>query len=365
MPEHVRVGMVGTSWWADLMHLPSVKSHPRAKLVAICGRNRDRRAEMAAKYEIPHAYSNYREMIDQGNLDALVIVTPEDLHYPITMAALDAGLHVMCEKPLALNARHAKAMYEAAEAAGVVHMIMFPYRWTPYSQRLRTLIGEGYIGRCFHYSFRYLGEYGRLAQYEWRFDGDRANGIVGDLGSHAIDLARWLVGDVSKVSAHLGVYVDRPGPEGGPLNPGNDAAVMLLQFENGAQGVIQLSAVAHVADRGQQHQFVLHGEGGTLEVAVCFAGTEAGMVIRGARLDSDRFETLAVPDDLWGEVDRTDFLSSLVPSRFVTDSIGDRLFIDAILKDSPASPSFYEGWKAQEVVDAAIESHRSGTWVSL
>ena len=99
MPGEVRVGVIGTSWWADDMHLPSIKSHPQARLAAICGRNRERAEEMAAKYDIPLVYTDYREMIAKGGLDAAVISTPDDLHYPITMAALDAGLPP-CTQPM-------------------------------------------------------------------------------------------------------------------------------------------------------------------------------------------------------------------------------------------------------------------------
>jgi predicted dehydrogenase len=364
MSDQVRVGVVGTSWWADMMHLPSLKSHPRAQIAAICGRRGDRAGEMAHKYAIPRVFTDYREMIAQGNLDAAVIVTPQDVHYPMVMEALDAGLNVLCEKPMALNARQAREMVEKADAAGVVHMIFFTYRWMPYYRYLRTLIDDGYIGRCFHCHIRYLGGYGRRGQYGWKYDRSRANGILGDLGSHMIDLARWLFGDIAGVSAHLGIYVDRTRPDGQPFDPANDSAALLLEFENGAQGIIQLSAMAHTADRGQEQHVVLHGEGGTLEVDVHHGGPDAGAGLRGARHDSGRFETLPVPDDFWGDVDRSDFLSSFL-SVFRKQSVGDRLFIDAILEGRQGSPSFHDGLKAQEVMDAAIESHEQGVWVSL
>src|SRR5262245_3793179 len=99
--DTIRVGVVGTSWYADLMHLPNLASHPRAELSAICGRDRNRAQEMATKYAIPHVFTDYRDMIAQGGLQALVVAIPDDLHYLVTMDALDAGLHVLCEKPLA------------------------------------------------------------------------------------------------------------------------------------------------------------------------------------------------------------------------------------------------------------------------
>ena len=140
MPERVRVGVIGTSWYADMMHLPNLKSHPRAELAAICGRNRERAEEMARKYEIPRVFTDYRELIEEGDLDAVVVATPDDLHHPMTMAALDAGLHVLCEKPMALNAGQAGEMYDKAEAAGVKHMVFFTYRWWPSYRYLKQLV---------------------------------------------------------------------------------------------------------------------------------------------------------------------------------------------------------------------------------
>jgi predicted dehydrogenase len=342
-----------------MIHLPALKSHPRAEIAAICGRNRDRADEMAKKYEIPLVFTDYREMIAKGDLQAIVIITPEDLHYPMTMDALDVGLHVLCEKPLALNAEQAREMYEKAEAVGVKHMVFFTHRWWPHYRYLKELVDEGYVGRCFLCHIRYLGGYGREAQYAWRFDRQRSNGILGDLGSHMIDFARWYVGDIARVSAHLTTFVERPGPESQALDPANDSAVLTVEFENGAQGVIHVSAVAYVGDRGQEQHVILHGQSGTLEADFTFVGAE----LRGARHDEEQFAPLSVPDDLWGDVDQTDF--SQILDVFVKQPVGDRLFIDAILEDRPVTPSFYDGLKAQEVIDAAIESHQSGSWVSL
>ena len=130
MTDKVRVGVIGTSWYADLAHLPRIKSHSRAELAAVCGRNRERAEEMAGKYESPLVFTDYRDMIEKGHLDAVIVSTPDDLHYPMTMDALDAGLHVLCEKPMALNLAQAKEMYEKAESAGVKHMVFFTYRWS-------------------------------------------------------------------------------------------------------------------------------------------------------------------------------------------------------------------------------------------
>jgi len=149
MTEKVRVGIIGTSWWTEMMFLSSFKSHSSAEILAICGRNRNRAEEMAKKYDIPQVFTDYRTLLEQDNLDAVVVATPDDLHFPMTMDALDAGLHVLCEKPMALNAQHAREMYDKAEAVGVKHMVLFTWRWQPHFRYLKQLVDDGYIGRCY------------------------------------------------------------------------------------------------------------------------------------------------------------------------------------------------------------------------
>ena len=190
-------------------------------------------------------------------------------------------------------------------------------------------------------------------------DRQRGTGALGDLGSHMIDMARWLVGDVARVSAHLSTFVDWPGPDGGPLDPANDAAMLLLEFEGGAQGMIQLCAVARVDDRGQEQHIMLHGEAGTLELDARLMEAE----VRGLRQGQERIEMLPVPDELWEGADATQFPGPW--QVFGCQPVGDRLFIDAILEDRPVAPSFYDGLKAQEVIDAAIRSHEEGVRVSV
>src|SRR5262249_38052385 len=151
----------------------------------------------------------------------------------MVMAALDAGLHVLCEKPVALNARDAKKMYEKARAANVKHMVMYSWHWLPPVRRIKQLMDSGYVGQVYHGYFHWLASYGRGKSYAWWFDADRANGILGDLGSHMIHLAYWLVGDVAAVAAHLGFHITRDGSDGKPPHAANDSALVTLEHANG------------------------------------------------------------------------------------------------------------------------------------
>ena len=156
---------------------------------------------MAAEHGISQVYTDYRKMIRSGLVDAVVVITPEAMHHPITMAALEAGLHVMCEKSMALNADQARQMRDAAEASGLVTMVGYIWRWVPPFNYVHHLIEQGYIGHCHHAHFLQQNGGGLDPSYGWRFDPAQGHGMLGDLGSHMIDLARWYVGDIARVSA--------------------------------------------------------------------------------------------------------------------------------------------------------------------
>jgi len=354
MTEKLRVGVVGASWYSDLRHLPALKSHPRAETVAICDVVHDRAEEMARKYDFSYVSGDHREVIEEGDLDALLVVTPDDTHHAITMDALDAGLHVLCEKPRAFNARQAREMYEKAEAAGVRHMTFFTFRWPPHYRYLKELIDEGYVGRCFDCHISVFTGSGRGGGYSWRYDRKHGNGMLSEYGAHMIDLARWLVGDIAKVNAHLRMFLHRPGPDGGVLNPTNDSVMLAIEFENGTQGSMHLSSLAHIGTRGMDQRITLHGESGTLEARATFTSAE----ICGAREDEEEFRPLPIPVRILEGVDKAN------PYHVISQFTGDYLFIDSILQDQQISPSFYDGLKAQEVIDAAKESYKMGQWVS-
>ena len=359
MAERVRVGVVGTSGWADFGHLAGLQAHPGAELVALCGRDRSRAEALAAKYGIPHVTTDYHELLARSDLQALVVVVPDDLHYPIVMAALGARLHVLCEKPLALTAAQAREMYEAAAATGVQHLVNFAYRWWPPVIHLRDLLRQGYVGRPYHCNIRYFAGYARHTGYRWRYDRRRAHGALGDLGSHMIDLARWCLGDIARVSARLATAVAREGADGEPLDPANDAAALTVEFGDGAHGVIHASAVAHMGatfDDMQRQEIEIHGAEGTLRLDLTFGGGE----LWGARHDEPKLRPLPVPDALWGDVAPTQPLDILT-----RHAVGGRALVDAILAGQPASPSFYDGLKTQEVIEAALASDREGRWVTL
>lgn len=347
MIENVNIGVIGTSWWSELAFLPVLHQHPRANLIAVCGRNQDRAREMAETFRIPQVYADYRKMIQLANLDAIVIATPDDTHYEMTMVALDAGLHILCEKPIALNADHAFEMLNKAQAIGVKHMVMYTHHWLPNIQRVKQLLDDNYIGGVYHATFNWFAGYARGSDYMWRFDADRATGILGDLGSHLIQMAIWLLGDVTAVTGQLDFDVSRKGID----NPANDTSHIILEFESGVHAQFLMTATAHVIDSPMQVQVGLYGQKGTIQTEWFPANTPIETVVTAQQSNSDNrvneTESLQIPD----------FLNN--------HPVGAQLFIDSIIDDQIITLGFFEGYKVQQVIDAVIQSHDSGSRIII
>lgn len=360
MTDQVRIGIIGTSGWTEFMYYSTLAQFPAAKLVAACGRNQDRAKSLAAKYAIPQVYADYKKMIAESDLDAVIIAAPDDLHYEMVMEAAKAKKHILCDKPLSLTAEESKKMLAAVQKAGVQHSTLFTYRWMPFFRYVSDLLKQGVVGEVYNAEFRYISGYARKPDYLWRLDKLRANGALGDIGSHMIDLAHWLVGDISSVCATLGYNVQRPGADGQPMECANDSAFVLAQFANGAKGSIHVSMVAQMADRSQQQQIKIYGSAGSLEFDIPYAGSEAGAKVKVARNGDMEFHKLEVPAEYWGDA------NPLIPFEvFTKQTLGVRQFVSALQKGEACFPTFEEGYKVQRVIEAAIIADATRSWVDI
>jgi predicted dehydrogenase len=360
MSGKVRLGIIGTSGWTELMYLNNLRNRADVEISALCGRSWERLAEMAAKHGAATTYTDYRRMIDEVELDAVIVVAPDDLHREMTLAAIEKGLHVLCEKPLANNADDARLMQEAAEKAGVKHMVLFTWRWQPHFQYLKSMVEENLFGAVYRAQFSFLAGFARDGTYQWRHDPKRANGVLGDLGSHMIDMSRWLFGEIATVTATLGTSISRAGVEGHAGGSANDSAHLSLQFESGLLAVVDTSVVAHSADMLVKQIVRIEGEKATLELEHIFLGASAGVTIRLMRADSDVIERLTVPPHFFGSSNPADFLDI-----YNTERVGPLEFIAAVREGRQPQPGFEVGAKVQAVVDSAVRSHAEGRRVAV
>lgn len=359
--RRVHVGLIGTSWWVDLMYVPSLLSHPEADVVAVCGRDAARAAAIGAKFGQPGIFSDYRALIASRLCDAVVIAVPDDLHCEMALAAIDAGLHVLCEKPLAGSASDARRMLERATAAKVRHMVLFTWRWQPQWRFVKRLLDQGYIGRCRYAELKFIGGFALDAGYKWRFDGNRANGVIGDLGSHMVDFAHWFLGDSQSVRADLRTTVDQSEYADPPPAPANDLGFLSLEMVSGARAEITASAINLLGDEGVRIEAAFYGDEGSIEAERRYFGEGATCRVRGVQKGETTFVDLPIPADLLeGGVDPTALFDP-----YLKQSAGPRLFIDAIVGDQPIEPDFAVGLRVQEIIDAALLSAREDRWVQL
>jgi predicted dehydrogenase len=359
--DKVRVGLIGTSGWVEQMYVPSLRSHEGAEVVAVCGRSPEPAARVAAALGGARVFADWRAMIAAGGLDAAIVVVPDDLHPAIVEAAAAAGLHVLCEKPLANSLSEAEAMERAVREAGVANLVLFTWRWQPHWRYVRQLVQDGYVGRCFRARFSFVESTSPGRGYKWRFDGRRASGVAGDLGSHMIDMAHWFFGDVASVGADLRTFVDQSAEADPPPLPVNDSAFVAMAMKSGPQVLVDVSSVTWMADRDCLVTVELHGEEGTIEGHHRFLGAEAGVTLKGSRRGEPGFSTLVVPEEYYAGGVAPD----AVFDPYVKQSAGVRAFIDAILAGRPASPDFADGVRVQRVLEAVKVSGKEGRVVAL
>lgn len=357
MSKTVKVGIAGAGWWAGRMYLPSLSSHPECEVVAVCGRDHDKTNAFAGEFNIDGIYTDYAQFLRHEGLDAVVIATPNDLHHSMAIAAIEAGLHVMCEKPLALNVAHAQDMYERAEAKGVKHMVLFTWRFLPHIRHAIQLVRDGYVGKVHQISIEFVGGSNLGREFDWYVDSTRGNlGIVGDLGPHMFDLFSQFSGAISSVSADLTHAVDIKGAN----EPVNDCAFCMVRSDRGVSGMIQISMVAASGDRKMKLSVTVHGSDGVLECIHIFDGAEQRVDLRGISNGAKKFEVITIPSEMHDGSKEDDLFGT-----FTRLSVGPRNFIDAIRGNEPIQSDFAAGLAAQKAIDAAFTSSTNRCWVDI
>jgi predicted dehydrogenase len=225
------------------------------RLVAIAGRTEAAVTEAARRYGFERAVTDWRELVSADDVGLFDNSGPNNLHAEPTIAAAEAGKHVVCEKPLGRDAAESYETWQRVAATGVKHMCAFNYRFVPAVRLARQLIEGGELGRLVHFRGTYLQEWGATDADVWRFDKEAAgSGALGDLGAHVIDLARYLVGEVASVAGHTATF--QPGREV------DDAFEASVAFEGGAVGTIDASRFC--PGRKNALRFEINGTEGSL-----------------------------------------------------------------------------------------------------
>ena len=373
IPE-IGIGMLGYAFMGKahsnaFIKMPHIFWPPpaRPKLVAIAGRNKAATSEAARRYGYQKTYQDWREMIADPDVHILDNGGPNGMHAEPCIAAAEAGKHIICEKPLARNAREAKQMLDAVNKAGVKHSCAFNYRFVPAVRLVRDLIDQGRLGKIFHFRARYLQEWITDPSFPsiWRLrKAEAGSGALGDLGAHIIDLARYLIGEPASLNARTRTFItERPSSdEPGKMEPVDvdDAFAAIVEFQNGAFGTLEASRFAR--GRKNSNTFEINAEKGSVvfnlermnEVEIHLP-EEQGRDVGG-------FTNVLVTEsyhpfwNVWWPHGHIIGWENL----FVHEV---HHFIDSIVNDKPVAPhgaTFDDGYKAAVICDAIVDSSLNG-----
>lgn len=371
------IGMLGYGFMGRVhsnayLKIPYSFGRPAAypDLVAVCGRDEAKVADLAARMRYRGYYTDWKRMLKDPAVDVVDNCTPDDRHCAPSVAAAKAGKHVVCEKPLAMTVRDAAAMLEAAMQAGVKHMTCFNYRFIPAVRLARDLLERGAIGQVYQFRGRYLQEPGHdpAAPLEdvWYASGTRS-GILLGIGSHIIDMARFLLGEITSVSGRLCTWhTARTSRAGGRETVNADEANMaVVEFANGAVGTLESSGVA--TGHKNQHTWEINGSQGS--IGWDLEDPNHLSVYSEAVLPPELRGFAAVSVTTGAHPLQTIYLP---PGHNAGWEYGHvhalHHFLDCVANDKPVAPlgaTFEDGYRVQVIMDALTRSSRSGRRIGL
>ena len=382
--EEINIGMIGYKFMGKA-HSNAYRTLPmffpesiKPNMKAICGRNTESVAVAAKQFGWEEYISDWKDLVARDDIDLIDINAPSNVHKDIAIAAAKAGKHLYCEKPLALTLEDSREMLEAAEKAGIKHMVGFNYRFAPAVMLAKKLIEEGRLGEIRHFRAWFLQDWlvDPDSPLAWRLQKEIAgSGAHGDLGAHLIDLAHYLIGGISEVIGMSETFIkERPIPDetsglsGTSSTSGekgqvtvDDATLFLARFANGALGSFESSRFA--TGHRSTNSFEINGSKGSVifdfermnELQVFF--TDDKEDVQGFRrvLATDAAHEYS---DAWWPAGHPIGYEHTFTHAFVE-------LLDALQEDRQPVPNFKDGVKCQQVLEAVDLSIDERQWIQV
>ena len=363
MPSTIRIAIIGAGAVADYHHVPGIRIDPRAELVAACDPNETLLAQRQKDWGPIRVTTKFEEIAADPSIDAVIICTPNFTHLPITLACLNAGKHVMCEKPLGLNFAEAHEMYRTARDKGLRHMTAFTYRFAPSMRYLRHLITSGRLGSPRHFRSQRFLDWPETS-WGWRQYKKLAGaGDLFDMTIHRIDYAQDLMGRMASICGSVAQFAPRTkNPDGSACAPSevDDWSALICQFERGGTGVLEGSTLMkgyHYNGFGHDWAEVNGSEG-----TAVYQLKEPNTILVGQQGQS--LQQVEVPAEFLAPKGSPRDPRQGVPSTvFRYDLVWE--FVSAIVEGRDCVPGFDHGASAQAVADAVLESFEKRTWIDI
>ena len=353
----MKVGIVGASF-ARAAYLPALRHVEGAEVVAVASSRLDSARSAADEFGVDAAYDDWQEMLGSHELELVLIATPTDLHAPITLAALERGAHVLCEKPTAMDAGEAQAMLDKAESLGRLHMIDHELRFNPNRMRVAEMIRNGDLGDIRHVNIANIGvswaNPSSRPKGDWWSLAEHGGGRLGANGSHQVDMLRWWLGPVkSVVGQALTVIPDRLDKTTGEpwTATADDLSYFTLEMGSGALAQVFMSGVAanNIGNLtqvfGSKGSIILDND----DEKLLFA--KAGGAFEDITVDDSNAQLSGLNKGIWN-------VSVVGALRELTAAITEN-------RPLRAGATFHDGLANQRVLDAVKQSTASRAWVDL
>ena len=364
----LRVGVIGTGRWASMAHLPGWTRDSRVDLVAVCDVDGERAAEAAQAFGVPESTTDHRRMLERDDIDIIDVVTGDSGHFDLTMQALEAGKHVLVEKPVAHDFRDTLRARDLAVSKGLKTKVGFTFRYSPAVRYMKELIDEGWVGTPYIYNAyeqnsQWIDPQTPLRQVPSDVDQDRIRvSSLEGYGAPVIDLGHWFMGaDLTSVVGVLRNFVPtRMIRETGTMMRANidDGDIFIGEFAGGAICSVQSSFVTVGNYPGIEVR--VYGSEGALIARLV---EEFGVMetLKGAKPDAVEFKDVEVPKRLFPDgADVHEPWPRLYYSSLTAN------FVDEILEGGDRNEgNFGDAAWVQEVINAVEESHHTRSWIDL
>lgn len=358
--KKIGIAVVGTGF-GQAIHIPGFQHHPRTEVVAIYDRDLGKAKAIADTNKIPHALNSIEKLLSLAEVEAVSIATPPFLHYEMAKTAIEAGKHILLEKPMTLNAAEVRELDRLALSKKVVVTADFEFRFVPAWQLLAEYLQQGYVGnkRLIKIDWLVASRANAERPWNWYSRKDCGGGALGAVGSHAFDYINWLFGPVKRLCAHLSCAIDRrPDPEaGGELKPvdADDTCLLMLELADGTPCQLSISSVTY---QGRGHWLEIYGDRGTL----ILGSDNLKDYVHGFRLMAapagKTLNEVEIPKKLaFAQVFADGRLAPFI-------RVVDR-FVESIDTGKSLVPSLKEGIYSQLLMDLTHQSSENKCWVEV
>jgi len=329
----IRFALIGVG--IGKLHVMGIEKIPYAECVAVCDIDPDRANTFAKTWNIGRVYTDYKDMLKDGEFDAVIVATPDQVHREQAIACLDAGYHVLCEKPLAMEMEDCQAIVDAAKKSTKKFMVGQVVRKNPPLALMKQLVDRGEVGDLFFVESEYAHNYDIIPDIDgWRHDPVHLRYPVVGGGCHAMDLLRWIAGNPTEVTAYA-------NHKALPNWPVDDCTVSILKYPNNVIGKVMVSIGCHRP----------------YTMRTCIYGTKGTIIY-----ESDK-NCLTMYKEFYNPMtDRTNYLPTIIPVEIKGHNMQAEIeeFCEIIYKDLPVSCDVIEGANTVAVCRAAVDSAATG-----